>query len=327
MSAKLGLVDKKYDSRQALFVDVNNDSRLDLFVVHNQSPSKLYLQSKDGKFVDSTKNSGISTKLGALTAVFFDSNNNGLLDLYIGNYGLYKSDPSFNGHSAERSQLYLNQGGGKFKDISEQSGLDTKAWAMAAAALDVNKDGYQDLYVSNDFGYDELWINQKNNSFINEAKMYGTNFRGNGMNVSFLDADGDLEWDVYISAIDMFSKGFRFNFPQDDTQFTFDDEVYKSTFYISGNQLFVNKKDRPYASIAENFFSPGDRGWSWGASFFDIDNDGDQDFYLANGYIKNSPANNQKNQFFINKMAFGSRLLPKALLILWAIVVQLLQLT
>lgn len=291
------------DSRQALFVDVNNDGLLDLFVVHSTRPSRLFLQLPNHRFVDITERSGITTSIGASAAVFFDYDNDGLLDLYVGHYGAYllkdRQLPVVDGTNGRPNMLFRNIGGGRFVDVTKQAGVGSKSWTLAVAALDVDRDGYQDLWLANDFGFDELYLNQRNGTFRNISQELDTNDRGSGMNVSFIDVNGDGYWDVYISVIDMFSKSIRFILPQPKSLIPLHEQILQTSFYLSGNKFFVSESKLRYRPKEGIYFEPGQRGWSWSAVFFDYENDGDQDMYLANGWRKNALAADQENQFFL----------------------------
>lgn len=301
----MGIHDPHYDSHHALFVDVNNDGRLDLFVVHAKHPSKLFIQLEHGRFVDATQASGIKTTKGANTAVFFDYNNDGKLDLYVGYFGAQlfsaRQLPSIDGRNGRSHQLYRNVGNGRFEEVTAASGMKSTGWAMALAALDFNQDGHLDLFIANDFGPDELYLNQGNGTFQEVAALWGVNDRTNGMNASYTDINHDGRWDLYVSVIDMFSKELRFILPKPQDLVNINEHILRSAFFLSGNQFYVSdpKIRDLYHSREQIHFEPGWRGWSWAAIFFDYENDGDEDFYLTNGWAPHSYAHNQPNQFFI----------------------------
>lgn len=303
VSKMLGVVDTDYDSRQSLFVDVNNDRLLDLFIVHSDSPSKLYIQQKSGKFVlhDS---SGITTGKGAHTAFFFDYDNDGFLDLFIGYYGASNPNlpfPSIDGLDGRENQLFHNEGGSRFRDVSEKAGVDHTYWTLAGGAMDINHDGYIDFFLANDFGSDALYLNDGKGAFKEVGQRLETDDRGSGMNVSFVDVDNDDDMDVYVTVVDMFSKSIGFKFPERKSIIHLDERILKSSFYISGNKLYRNKKGTSFTPVEHEYFEPVDLGWSWGAAFFDYENDGDEDMYLANGWVDAATAGNQKNIFFIKE--------------------------
>ena len=297
-SESWGILDKHYDSHHPIFVDIDNDGLLDLFVTHREQPSRLFWQKEKGKFIDWTKASGITTKQGASAATFFDFDNDGLLDLFVGHYGI--SPPALYGLNAMPNQLYRNLGNGKFLDVSAASGMASRRWALASIAFDHNQDGLLDLFIANDFGFDELFINQGGGKFKNLAKQLRADDRGNGMNASVVDINHDGRFDLYVSVIDMFSKSFSFVLPQPDSLLEFDKRIQKSFFYIDENQLLVTQPDGRFVPQQRQYIEPGNRGWAWSANFFDYENDGDLDFYVANGFIEDSLAQQQANQLFIS---------------------------
>lgn len=326
------ITDRNYDdSRQALFVDINNDGRLDLFIVHAYSKSQLFLQTDQGDFKNITDFSGIRTDYHAQTAVFFDMDNDGLLDLFVGHFGPNMKDhwevrdikkkmtlspdlekrllEKFNkdafyvaidGKNGQKSQLYKNLGGGRFEDISNRSGIDSTGFVLAASAIDYDNDGDEDLYVVNDFGFDNLYINQGDNTFEEKASVFGLDDRGNGMNISFTDINEDGFWDSFVTVIDMYSKNLTFHFPKSSQQYLFDDYILNSSSYSSGNKLFLNQEGRRSKSVESDYIEPAAYGWCWGAQFFDYENDGDQDLYITNGYYEGSLAGSQFNHFLLS---------------------------
>lgn len=305
VSKSVGIVDNHYESHQALFADINNDGRLDLFVLHSMKPSRLFVQQPNGTFVDQTKESGIQTTIGANTATFFDYDNDGHLDLYIGYFGPQKyyerQLPSIDGRNGRPNVLYKNLGNGRFQNVTAQSGLGSTGWAMALFAFDANQDGHMDLFIGNDFGYDELYLNQGNGRFVERAKAWGVNDRTNAMNASPTDFNHDGRWDFYVSVIDMFSKDIGFVLPRSKDLVKIDEHILRSVFYLSGNRFYVSDKRYKdlYRSREPESFEPGRRGWSWSGVFFDLENDGDEDFYIVNGWAPQSYAHNQPNQLFL----------------------------
>lgn len=303
MTRTVGIHYDNPDTRQALFVDINNDGRLDLFVVSATKPSQMYLQLNNGRFKNITRESGVHTTIGSHSATFFDYNNDGLLDLYIGYYGArLKRDfqrPSIDGTNGRPNVLYQNMGNGRFRDVTVHAGLYTTAWTVTVSALDLNQDGHLDLWLANDFGYDQVFLNQGNGKFRDVAGKMQLNDRGSGMNVSVTDINNDGRWDVYVSVIDMFSKSIRFILPVNDSTIPLDDRILRTSFYLSGNKFFVSQGKGAWHPKENRYFEPGFRGWSWAASFFDYDNDGDEDMYLTNGWERDSFANKQRNQLFL----------------------------
>jgi len=284
------------DSKQALFVDIDNDHLLDIFILDSKGDSKIFRQDNN-KFIDITLSSGIKTKKSAHTATFLDFNNDGLLDIYIGHYGIGFS--SLDGNNGVENQLYKNLGDGKFKDVSDASGIATPRWTMAVTSFDVNLDGYADIFSGNANGVDELFINQKDGTFKEMGAKYSLFSRGDTMNASVTDFNNDGRWDIFITVIDMFSRNLRFVFPKGNSIKTLDDQILNSTLYLSGNKMYLSTKEGFIPT--HEVFEPGRMGLGWSANFFDYENDGDQDLYVANGYVDNVITGAQKNLFYMNE--------------------------
>jgi hypothetical protein len=195
--------------------------------------------------------------------------------------------------------------------VGEKAGVASRAWTLASAALDLNRDGYPDFWLANDFGRDQVFLNQKDGTFIDVASLLGADDRGSGMNVSLVDINHDTQPDVLVSMIEMFSKTLRFILPTPSDTVNVDDRVLATSYYISGNKLFVSQssdeaaKANPIAQLLQDETGPRldarRKGWAWGVAFFDYENDGDADAYLANGWIEQSAFFQQPNQLMLNQ--------------------------
>lgn len=308
MSTAVGIADPGLkDARQPLLVDVDGDSRLDLLLLHSASASRLWLQRTAGRFVEAPAGeTGLVLGAGAHTAAFFDYDLDGRLDLYVGTYASQARGgadfPSLDGLNGRPNQLFRNVSdapGGRvrFEEVGAAAGVASTAWTLAVAAFDEDADGDPDLYLANDFGPDELFRNDGNGRFTDVSVARGVDDRGSGMNASVTDVDRDGRWDLYVSTIDMFSKNVGFKFPAPSDTIKFNDRIIATTLYVSGNKLLRNAgPDRPFEAVEDRLIEPGENGWSWGALFFDAENDGDDDLYLTNGWAPNTAANAQRNQ-------------------------------
>ncbi|MBA3709909.1 MAG: CRTAC1 family protein, partial [Planctomycetes bacterium] len=286
------------DAHHALFVDYDNDGRLDLLIVHAVVPSRLYHQDASGRFADVTKASGMDIGGDALSAAFFDYDNDGLLDCYVAHYGSRRRILS--GRAGTPNQMFHNLGNGRFEDVSVASGTANDGYSLAPVAIDVNADGLMDLYVSNDFRSDNLYINKGSGIFSEEAGWIDRDDRGDTMSSSLVDIDNDGRMDIYISQIDSFAKSIGFVFPEASSQIVMDYRIVGSLFYIATNQLLRNDGAH-FHPVHDTWFEPADRGWSWGATFFDYENDGDEDMYLCNGWRDGTTAENQQNQLYLRQ--------------------------
>ena len=307
-----GVTGSGVDGRGTLMVDFDGDGDLDLWVTHSHSDSQLF-SNEGGKFMDVVSSLGLKTGRGAHVGSWFDYDGDGDLDLYLGYYGSSECNkgeckgrnlPSLDGRNGTPNQLWRNDGA-TFTEIGAAAGVADEGWTLAVSAFDYDNDGDLDLYLANDFGANPLLQNDGKGNFVDVAAAVGAADRGSGMNVSFSDLDGSGTFDLFVSNIDMFSKTIKVVFPEDESVVALDDRVQRAFQYLSGNKLYSVERDEAkqirFASVEGAWFEPGDRGWGWAAPFFDYEGDGDEDLYLANGWIPGSPANDQKNQMFVRE--------------------------
>jgi hypothetical protein len=249
--------------------DYDNDGFPDLYVV-NVGRNILYHNRGDGTFEDVTDTAGVGDPGTGVAAVFLDVDLDGKLDLFVANYLTY--DPNYKlyfnpdgypgplSYAPEINVLYRNRGDGTFEDISERAGIRLPGnRAMSVCALDSNRDGFQDLYLSNDATPNLLLVNDGKGRFENHALKVGVAFNAMGeaagsMAAAIGDCNGDLLPDILVT---------RFG--------------YGSLYLGTPSGLY---EDRMVASglgqLTAEFIG-------WGGSFFDFDNDGDLDVVIANG--------------------------------------------
>jgi len=265
--------------------DFNNDGFPDIYL-SNYGPNTLYKNNGDGTFTDITEKAKISGgKECSVGAVWLDYDNDGMLDLYVGNYlnfdpeyKYYYAPDGFPGplaYDSQRDILYHNNGDGTFMDVTKKMGIiDIDGRAMGVGAADYDNDGFMDIYVANDHTVNYLWHNDEGNGFTDRGTMSGTGFSQSGeatvsMSVDFADFNGDGLLDLFIS-----------------------DDNYCSLYENLGNGLFNDKSYASGISVASGQFV----GWS--SSFLDYDNDGDPDIFKTNGELKHKYG--QEDQLFEN---------------------------
>ena len=265
--------------------DFNNDGYPDIYV-SNYGPNTLYKNNGNGTFTDVTKRAMVGgEKECSVGAVWLDFDNDGLLDLYVGNYldfdpdyKYYYAPDGFPGPLAYDSQtdiLYHNKGDGTFENVTKKMGIvDIDGRAMGVGAADYDDDGFVDIYVANDHTVNYLWHNNGGKGFTDRGTMSGTGFSQSGeatvsMSVDFADYNGDELLDMFIS-----------------------DDNYCSLYENLGNGLFSDQSYASGISVASGQFV----GWS--SSFLDYDNDGDPDIFKTNGELKHLYG--QEDQLFEN---------------------------
>ncbi|MCP4205126.1 MAG: hypothetical protein GY769_24720 [bacterium] len=283
----------------ASFGDVDNDGDPDLFVTSVRGGNALLVNDGAGRFKNTTEQAGLASRFHSSGSVFFDYDRDGLLDLFVTNVGRYTTDevgPSgyyigyliaFDGHlkpeRAERSILYRNLGGGRFEDVSEQTRLVEKGWNGDAAPLDLNQDGWTDLYITDMQGHDEYYENVGGQRFTDKSREvfpatpYGT------MGIQVFDFDRDGRMDVYLT--DMHTDMVRKFAPEEEKSKLPQDEMPALQIlgsdgnHVRGNAFFRNIGDGRFEEIsnrinAENY-------WPWGLSSGDLNADGFEDVFIA----------------------------------------------
>ncbi|WP_411768860.1 FG-GAP-like repeat-containing protein [Winogradskyella sp. A3E31] len=248
-----------YQTRAATWVDYDNDGDLDLFVASDEANNRLFQKTPSG-LVDVTSSAGFPTEnLWTFGASWGDINNDGCLDVYISNRVTGKSITNY---------LYQNNCDGTFTDVTDSVGLtNVEALSFCSGFFDINNDGWLDIYVSNDrTDPNFMYKNNGDGTFTDISFSSGTGIVIDAMSVTVDDFNADGYLDLFIT-----------NTPD-----------YISTM-TKGSVLFKNNGDDTFTDISEHS-GVNLNSFSWGSNFFDADNDGDLDLYLAcsfdgsNGY-------------------------------------------
>jgi len=306
----------------AIFADYDNDGHKDLFVSRTFRPNQLFHNNGDGTFRDVTKQSGLGEDCCTTVASWADYDNDGFLDLYVGRYlDPRKAIPTtFYARNGEPNQLYRNNGDGTFTNVTVKAGVGDPGLCLGTVFGDLDDDGYPDLYVVNDFGRKTLYHNTRNGRFHDITVKSGTLAYGAGMSASIADYDNDGRLDLYCTNIrsehawyasaptvarymlNSWSQGVWSTdmplywqvFRQSGFGFV---EVFKQM--ASGNTLLRNRGDGTFDDVTVKS-GANPVGWFWGASFADFDNDGWQDIYAADGWVKNDPGTELELEFLNN---------------------------
>src|SRR6267154_1444239 len=270
------------------FLDYDNDGWMDIYLVNGGpcdfwTPAKpvhnaLYKNNRDGTFTDVTERAGVATPGWTTSAVWFDFDNDGLLDLFICSFVDYGAkqklacgDNQLGNHyyciprafSGTSSFLYHNNGDGTFSEVSKGTDIARATGkALGVVATDINNDGRMDLFVANDTVQNFLFVNRGANRWEEIAVSAEVGFSENGqarsgMGVDSADLNGDGWEDLFVANVDqeMFS-------------------VYKN----NKSETFRDTARTHSVAQATRLLS------GWGLKFYDYDNDGEIDLILANGH-------------------------------------------
>ncbi len=229
----------------AAWGDYDNDGFPDLFLT-NSRLDQLYHNEGDGTFVDVTEVAGVSGCFDCISnsGLWWDHDRDGDLDLYVSVFN-------------EENKIYENAGGGSFEDITGQMFLDDPGATWASVPLDVDRDGWPDLYVVNDFFENKFYLNLEGQRFTDASASYGLNDNGDGMGVAIGDYNNDGFFDIYVTNIHA-----------------------RHT-----NPLFTNTGNQGFLDMAQEM-GVTNSGWGWGTQFLDYDHDGDEDLYAVNGVVE-----------------------------------------
>ncbi|NEV92907.1 VCBS repeat-containing protein [Psychroflexus sp. YR1-1] len=282
-------------------VDINDDGLLDIYVCavsglldftgHNE----LFINNGDGTFTEDAKSYGLDFKGYSTQSYFFDYDKDGDLDVYIVNHAVHTN--LSHGRAELRNERAPNVGdvlmrndGGKFTDVSESANIfgGVNGYGLSATIADFNNDGWDDIYVCNDFHEDDYYyINNQDGTFdesLDEAFTTISRF-SMGSDAADINADGFQD----LMTLDMLPKEERLlkETEGDDAMFNMQAHLktlgYKDQF--SRNMLQINQKGNYFIETAL-LNEVADTDWSWAPLFADYNNDTHQDLFVSNGILR-----------------------------------------
>lgn len=296
-------------------VDINLDGKLDIYVCNTLNPDPelrrnlLYINQGNDEngiptFVEMGKAYGVDDPSHSSHAQFFDYDNDGDLDLFIGVNWIEDRYPNqfmelkLDGSALNRDNLFQNNwdeslGHPVFTDVSLAAGLVQDGYSHSTLICDFNEDGWQDIYVANDYQSNDLiFINNQDGTFTNRAGEIFKHFSLSAMGSDVADINNDGKADFYVSEMQPYynkrKKLFQGGSSYQSQQLT---EQYGYEYQYTRNTLQLNQGTNPetglpifaeigmYAKVQET-------DWSWATLFADYDNDGWKDLYVANGFPK-----------------------------------------
>ncbi|TPG72486.1 VCBS repeat-containing protein [Hymenobacter nivis] len=280
--------------------DVNGDGRLDIYVCYSGKKAddvrrnQLFINQGNNKFEEQAHQYGLDDPGYSTQAAFFDFDNDGDLDMFLLNHNIKKIDNmAFARYQGEvdalaGNKLFKNEGG-HFTDVSKAAGIvqSPLTFGLGIAVADINKDGWQDIYVTNDYNEpDYLYLNNKNGTFTNQAQRVLRHHSHFSMGVDIADFNNDAQPDIFT--LDMLPAD---NHRQKSLQLEENYEVFElmqqQGLYpqYMRNMLHLNNGDGTFSEIGQ-LAGVAKTDWSWCPLIADFDNDGYKDIYISNGYLR-----------------------------------------
>ncbi len=282
----------------AVWGDYDNDGYEDVLIYKWGKP-ELYHNDAGKHFTRVTETAGLPPWVNANTAIWFDYDNDGKLDLFLGGY--YSEDvnlwnlkttkmmpESFEyAQNGGRKYLFHNLGNGRFEEVSEKLGIESRRWSLAAVAADLRGTGFPDLFIANDYGVSELYLNEGGKRFREAGKETGVGYAPkSGMTASVGDVLNQGRYGIFVS------------------------EHIRRRCAGSGQQsLDASARHVPQHTLkfenVANAMGVELGGWSFGGQFGDLNNDGFLDLYQVNGNISLDPDHSYWYDY--SKVAGGNR--------------------
>ena len=293
-----GVAGEKAWSTGVTMVDINADGLMDIYVCNSgdvkgdNKQSELFINNGDLTFTEKAAVYGLADPGYSTHATFFDYDKDGDLDAYLLNNS-YQAIGSFDLRRNERpkrdelggDKLMENQNG-VFVDVSEKAGIygSVIGFGLGVSVGDVNNDGWEDIFVSNDFfERDYLYLNQQDGTFKETLTDQMRSISGASMGADMADLNNDGYNDIFVTEM------LPSDYQRLKTVTTFEDwNKYqynvKNGYHhqFTRNMLHLNNGDDSFSEIGR-WAGIEASDWSWGALFFDMDNDGYKDLFIANG--------------------------------------------
>ncbi len=284
----------------ATMLDINNDGWLDIYISKagslgddNGRRNKLFVNQKNGTFTEEAAKWGIDDP-GYTTQVYqLDYDKDGDLDLFVLNYRYdFKNNTRISGviqsqiEEITSDQLYRNDGS-RFTKVTGAAKLYNKAWGLGGAVGDFNNDGWDDIYVANDYlEPDIMYINQQDGTFKDEIISRLNHISFNSMGVDYADLNNDGNPDLVT--VDMLAENYARSKENMASMSTSNFENMVKVGYhhaYMANMLHYNLGNGKYQETAQ-LSGIVKTDWSWAPLIVDLDNDGLKDIFISNGVVK-----------------------------------------
>jgi len=278
--------------------DVNEDGWLDIYVCRSAKyapkdrANLLFINNGDLNFTEQAVSYGIDEKGHSTVASFFDYDRDGHLDLYVGNHQVnfaqkfdFAEDKLQNPYRWGWNRLYHNNGDGTFTDVTESLGLKDAGFALSVTTVDINLDGWTDIYVANDYiDPDYMLINQGDGTFRDELADHLFHISNFGMGADIADYNNDTLPDIIV--LDMLAEtNYRRKTLRGGAGYDRYWKQVKFGFYhqLMRNTLQLNNGNGTFSEIGQ-LAGISATDWSWTPMLADFDADGWKDLLVTNGY-------------------------------------------
>jgi len=289
------------------YTDINQDGWQDIYLTctaHEEAErrkNRFYINQgiqENGEllFVDQAEEYGLADDSYSVHAAFLDYDMDGDLDLYLlNNFVTERLSASYrpkilDGSAINNDDFYRNNGDGTFSNVTQETGIVIEGFGLGIAVGDVNKDGYPDLYISNDYiSNDLLYINQQDGTFKNEIARLMSYQTKSSMGSDMADINNDGFPDMYT--LDMMPEyyhkkkatinGFGYIYYINDEKYGYEHQYLRNMMHMHNG--LIDGEVVPYSETGQ-IMGIYHSEWSWSPLFADYDNDGDKDLIIANGY-------------------------------------------
>lgn len=284
----------------ASMVDVNGDGWLDIYVCLSRwdDPEKrrnrLFINNGDGTFTEKAKEMGLDDDTYSTMANFFDYDNDGDLDMYLASHPVDFIDKNKTKYFQKietgknnSDHFYINNGDGTFTESHLKVGINNHGYGLSCTVGDLNGDGYQDVYVANDFAmYDFIYMNNGDGTFRDESLKAIKKTSINAMGSEINDFNNDGFPDIMVTDMDM-ENNYTYK------TFMLSSQVEVMRILINAGYGYQNRSNSLQLNNGDGTFSEISRSagvsttdWSWSDFFVDLDNDGYKDLFIANGFLR-----------------------------------------
>ncbi len=318
ITEKAGVGGSKAWSTGVSMADVNGDGWIDIYVCNSgdvegdNKQNELFINQGDGTFIEEAEKYGLADQGYSTHAAFFDYDKDGDLDAYLLNNS-FQAIGSFNLRKNERpvrnqeggDKLFRNDDG-RFADVSEQAGIygSVIGFGLGVTVGDIDQDGWQDMYISNDFfERDYIYMNNGDGTFTEDLVNQMKSISGASMGADMADINNDGYPDIFVTEMlpephDRLKTKTTFE-NWDKYQYNLENGYYHQ---FTRNMLQLNNGNNTFSEIGR-LSGVEATDWSWGALICDFDNDGYRDLFVANGIYKDLTDQDYINYISTEEMA------------------------